>query len=170
MQARPTDCLLVIAAAMLLGSCGAADTDASQGKADRSNANAKFARIDKLARQSCQCKLAGKDSSRLDTALKAETAGLRINDYGEPSAPLAGDYKCYPDLGEETCTATYYLTSAPQSVRVCTLDQVDRLEKTWKAADLASDGSTAAADAALQKTLAAIRQDLAKSIPQSACD
>lgn len=130
----------------------------------------RFSRIETLAQQSCLCELAGRDHTQIDLALKAATQGLQVEGFVETSAPLAGLGNCYPELGENACTTVYYPTSAPDSLRVCNLDQVEELEKIWRTADSARGGSAEAADGALLKRAAAMRQELAKSIPLSTCN
>ncbi|MBB6426049.1 hypothetical protein [Sphingopyxis sp. JAI128] len=159
--------MLLIAVAVLAGSCA---SPSGSGSSSEGRATAIDPKIERLARQSCLCKFAGHDSSKVDEALKTATAGLETGGFGESSAPLAGSYTCYPELGERACTATYYVTGSQDSPDVCNLDQVTELEKAWKSAPPARDGSTGAANDALQKRLSELRRSVANSIPASACN
>jgi len=171
MQARRSALLMVVVIANLLGSCSPPDTSSAQANdAAPSAADPRFIKVEKLARQSCLCKLAGHDSSKVDAALDAATAGLEVGGFVESSTPLSGDYTCYPELGERACVATYYFPSSPNAPRVCNLEQVADLEKAWKSASLTSDGSTDAAHVVLQKRLSELRRSVASAIPQSACN
>lgn len=130
----------------------------------------RFAKIDGLARQSCLCELAGRDHTDIDAALKAATAGLKVEGSAESSAPLAGLYDCYPELGERACTSSYYLTASPADTRVCDLGQVKELEKAWHSVEPGNDSSVEAPNKAVLARLSTMRKELAKTIPQSACN
>ena len=154
----------------LLSGCGASKPVDPPATSEKMTVDPRFGRIKNLTEQSCLCELAGRDHSKIDAALKAATAGLQTEGFAESSAPLASLSACYPELGDQACTASYYPTSAPESFRVCNMDQVQDLETAWRSADTAGNGSAEAGNSAMLKRLAAMRQELAKSIPQSACN
>lgn len=106
----------------------------------------------------------------IDERLKAATAGLKVTPEAESSVPIMGRYDCYPELGENACTATFAVGTALGAPRVCSLDQVDRLEKAFLSTESAPDGTTDVGIAAMAKELSLIRQELRKTIPQSACN
>lgn len=157
-------------ALFLLSGCSASEPADPPIKSEQSVVDPRFARIDGLHQQSCLCALAGRDHTKIDAALKAATAGLKVEGAGESSAPLAGLYDCYPELGERACTSSYYLTFSPDEVRVCSLGQVEELERVWRAADHGSDGSSEAPNKAVLQRLSTMRKELADTIPQSACN
>ena len=152
----------------LLTGCGASKPVDPPATSDKMTVDPRFDRIRTLTEQSCLCELAGRDHSKIDAALKAATARLQSKGFAESSAPLASLSVCYPELGDQACTASYYPTSAPDSFRVCNMDQVQVLETAWRSADTAGNGSAEAGNSAMLKRLAAMRQELAKSIPPSA--
>jgi hypothetical protein len=139
-------------------------------KSENKAVDPRFAEIDGLVRQSCLCELAGRDHTKIDAALKAATTGLKVEGSAEPSAPLAGLYDCYPELGERACTSSCYLTASPEEARVCDLGQVKQLEKAWRSVEPGSDGSVEAPNKAVLERLSTMRKELAETIPQSACN
>ena len=169
MQGRGLPNTIGAVALCLLSGCDASKPADQPATSAKTTVDPRFSRIENLAQQSCLCELAGREHTQIDAALKAATAGLQADGIVETSAPLAGLGDCYPELGENACTTVYYPTSAPDSLRVCNLDQVEELEKAWRAADSVSNGSAEAANGAMLKRAAAMRQELASSIPQSVC-
>ena len=159
-----------VGALCLLSSCGAPKPVDQPVRSEKMTVDPRFGRIKTLTQQSCLCELAGRDHSKIDAALKAATAGLQSEGFAESSAPLASLSDCYPELGDQACTTSYYPTSAPESFRVCNMDQVQDLETAWRSGDAARNGSAEAGNSAMLKRLAAIRQELAESIPPSACN
>lgn len=156
-------------ALVLLSGCDAATPADPATSAEHKTVNPRFAKIKNLAQQSCSCKLVGRESKNIDERLKAAAAGLKVSEEAESSAPLVGRYDCYPELGENACTAAFSVGTSASAPRVCNVDQVKRLEKAFLSTDPAPDGTTKAGAIAMEKELSIIRQELAKSIPQSAC-
>jgi hypothetical protein len=159
-----------VGALCLLSGCGAPKPVDQSVRSEKTAVDPRFNRIKTLTQQSCLCELAGRDHRKIDVALKAATTELQTESFAESSAPLASLSDCYPELGDEACTTSYYPTSAPDSFRACTMDQVQDLETAWRSGDAARNGSAEAGNSAMLKRLAAMRQELAKSIPLSACN
>jgi hypothetical protein len=154
----------------MLSGCGASKPADPPATSEKMTVDPRFDRIKTLTQQSCLCELAGRNHSKIDAALKAATAGLQSEGFAESSAPLASLSDCYPELGDQACTVSYYPTSVPDSFRVCNMDQVQDLETAWRSADTVGNGSAEAGNSAMLKRLAAMRQELAKSIPSSTCN
>lgn len=132
-------------------------------------AQQQFANIERLNRQSCLCKLVGRETATIDAQLQRATKSLRVEQAGESSAPLAGIYDCYPEIGSKACLSKYYLTTAPNEPHICDLGQVERLETAWKSVPSDTDALGDKANAAILGELAKLKEELRKSIPQSAC-
>jgi hypothetical protein len=163
---------LAMAAAIglpLLSSCGEQKPVVSNANNRQTSANQQFAKIEKLSRESCLCKLSGRLSPMIDDQLALATRSLKVDRFGESSAPLAGSYDCYPELGERACVSQYYVVGAKNEPYICDLDQVKRLEAAWNSVSRADDPRGSKAKAAMMADLGRLKSDLVKSIPKSAC-
>lgn len=128
----------------------------------------KFEAIRSLASLSCMCKMAGRDNRAVELRLKSELNGLVTEEVGEASTPLAGRYRCYPQLGSNKCTAEFYFVSEPGAHTVCSRQQLEALDRTYNRAFARGDG--AAAVNALTDHLNRLRSQAARTISQADCN
>lgn len=175
MQARVL--ALATTVMLLLSSCDApAEAPTPEAPDPKRNAM-RFERIAKIDEQSCMCKMAGRDTRRLDRELEQLTASLKEQGSDSSSVPLQGQTTCYPELGERACIGRIVITgSSSKSDFVCSETQADELQAAWDAADK-DDGnidrfnkSLPKRDRALLKRLRAMHAEAAAKIPQSACN
>lgn len=130
-----------------------------------------FARIEKLAFQSCLCKMAGRDSRGADRALKAATSSLKAVEGTEtPALPVHASHTCYPDFGPKACLTDLWVHEPYGEGVVCSSEQAGELMAVAKAAYRAYPGDGERADAVVRKRFEAMRAEAAAKIPQSACD
>jgi len=149
---------------LLLAAC---DSTASR----QTSATDEFARIEKLASQSCMCKLAGRDSRGADRALKSATDSLQTAEGAEtPALPVHVSRKCYPKFGPKACLADFWVHEPYGDGAVCSYEQAEDLIATAEAAHLAYPRDYELADAAVRKRFEAMRSEAAAKIPQSACN
>lgn len=168
MQARGL--AIATTVAILLSSC-AAPTDAPTPEAPDPKRNAmRFERIAKIDEQSCMCRMAGRDTTKIDRELEQLTASLKEEGSDSASVPLQGQSTCYPELGERACIGRIVITgSSSESDFVCSEEQANELQTVWDAAG--EDGMTLPKrDRALRKRLKAMQAEAAAEIPQSACN
>ena len=170
MQRSKQLAIAMITSLLLLSSCSEQTSGVGNVEPRQTSAKQKFAEIEKLSHQSCLCNLSGRTSPILNDKLKLATQGLKVEGFGESSAPLAWVYDCYPELGEKACVSEYYITSAESETYVCNLDQVDRLENAWESASSSTDPRGMKSKAAMMAELEKVQEELKKSIPPSACE
>ena len=159
--------------AFLLAGCDPPTPPISKSERNRMQ----FDRITKLDEQLCQCAMAGRDTSKLDSKMKQLTASLQKQESTTSSVPLRGDNTCYPELGERACTGRVVVTHSTSSNDfVCSQKQADALLAVFDAA--APDDGTIEGwnktrkkrDDALLTRIKAMHAEAAAKIPQSACD
>ena len=156
---------LGLIATLLLAGCSAADNSAAD-----SAALPAFADIEALTQKSCMCKMAGRDATAVARKLEKLTAPLQKEGFGSASLPLSSDVYCYPQLGDQACAGEYYVVATGTQDFVCTDAQMEELNALWNTVGIDADRRTTRADAALLKRLSTMRQELAETIPQSACN
>jgi hypothetical protein len=122
-------------------------------------AQQQFANIERLDRQSCLCKLVGRETAKIDAELQNATKSLKVEQIAESSAPLAGIYDCYPEIGNKACLSKYYQVAAPNEPHICDLGQVERLETVWKSVPSDTDHRGDKANAAMLGELAKLKDD-----------
>lgn len=159
----------LIASILFLSGCDSTNTAKVVTSKERHYGAQRFLKIKQLASQSCMCRLVGMPSTEVDQRLSLATSGLKIEIYGESSAPLAGYYECFPELGENACISTYYFVSAPEDPRICKLEQLKRLKDALKSVPPLVDPKADAANEAMLIELLKIKADVKKSMPAHAC-
>ncbi|QNO25699.1 hypothetical protein EEB18_012935 [Sphingopyxis sp. OPL5] len=168
MQANPGVVAILLTPLLLLAACDG--TDSRQTSAEERPTD-EFARIEKLAFQSCMCKLAGHDSSGADRALGSATDSLETAGGPEtPALPVHVSRTCYPKFGPDACLADFWVHEPYGDGAVCSYGQTDDLIAAAKDAHRASPRDDKRADAAVRKRFEAMRAEAAAKIPRSACN
>jgi hypothetical protein len=170
MQSSQQLATAMIMSLLFLSSCSEQTSGVGNAEALRTSTKQKFAEIEKLSRQSCLCHLSDRISPILTGKLKRATQGLKIEGAGESSAPLAGSYDCFPELGGKACVSKFYITIAETETYVCTLGQLRRLENAWQTGLSSTDPRRMKSKAALMAELEKIQGELKTSIPPMACE
>ena len=147
-----------------------AGCDADRPKSDTQAATQeRFAAMKTLDQQSCLCKLTGQKAPKIDAELQRLKRYLKADTAGESSAPLAGVYECYPELGKNACLPRYYLVAVKHEAFVCELEQAERLEAAWRSGFSLSDPRTQKAEAAMLGELSKLKLEVKNSLPPSVC-
>jgi hypothetical protein len=168
MQANRGLLFILPIAILLLAACDGSSPREIKAEARPAD---EFARIEKLALQSCLCKMAGRNSSGADRALKAATSSLKAAEGAEtPALPVHAARTCYPELGPKACLVDLWVHEPYGDGAVCSYEQADELMAAAKAAYSAHPGDRERADAIVRKRFEALRAEAAAKIPQSACN
>lgn len=152
--------LLMIA----LGACGQGAPERKQPPLPR------LETVQSLATRECECRMAGRDSSKLAKEFNRQIA--RVDAHARVTAGASLNYQsvCLHKLGEQACfMAEANLRASPNDF-VCTKGQVVELEAAYMQALPPGAKHSPAAEAALRQRLQALREALAAKLPQSACD
>lgn len=123
-----------------------------------------------LATRECECRMAGRDSSRLAKEFTRLIARLDAHASITAGASLNFQSVCLHKLGEHACfLAEANVRAAPDDF-VCTEQQVVELEAAYTLALPPGAKRAPAADVALKRRLQGLRDELTAKLPQSACD
>jgi hypothetical protein len=137
----------------------------------QTGATDEFARIEKLAFQSCMCKLAGRDSGGAERALKSATDSLETAEGPDtPALPVHVSRTCYPKFGPKACLADFWVHDPFGDGAVCSYGQAEDLIAAAEASHRAHPRDYELADAVVRKRFEAMRAEAAAKIPQSACN
>ena len=159
--------LAIICLCFLTASCGS--------KSDPHATNLiklpKLNRLESLAEKACQCRMAGRDVTRVQTEFNRLKNGLKTEALASASVPLNSSIECYPEFGRSNACVTLSIdiVSPAGAGFVCTNKEYDNLDKIWNA-KISPNGSTVDADAALLRQLDSMKKDVAKSVSQTDCD
>ena len=126
--------------------------------------------VQALAKRECECRMAGRDSSRLAKEFNRQIARVDAHARVTLGASLNLQTVCLHRLGEQACfMAEANVRTAPDEF-VCTKGQVVDLEAAYTQALPPGAKRARAAEAALTQRLQGLREELAARLPQSACD
>ena len=168
MQANRGALAILPMISLLFAAC---DSTASHQTKARMGPTDTFARIEKLAFQSCMCKMARRDSRGADRALKAATSSLETAKGTEtPVWPFHVLHTCYPQFGPKACLSALRVPEPYGDGAVCSPEQGGELMTAAEAAYRDHPGNREQADAAIRKRFEAMRAEAAAKIPQSACN
>ena len=123
-----------------------------------------------LATRECECRMAGRDSSRLAKEFTRQLARVDAHATVTPGASLNFQRVCLRKLGAHACFLAEANVRASPNDFVCTEHQVVELEAAYTLALPPGAKRASAADAALMQRLQGLRNELAATLPQSACD
>jgi hypothetical protein len=148
-----------------LGACG---EDASPEK--REAPLPRLETVQSLAARECECRMAGRDSSRLAKEFNRLIARVDAHARVTSGASLSFQTVCLHKLGEQACFMAEANVRASPNDFVCTKGQVVELEAAYTQALPPGAKRASAAEAALMQRLQAMREELAAKLPRSACD
>ncbi len=123
-----------------------------------------------LATRECECRMAGRDSSRLAKEFNRQIARVDAHAAVTAGASLSFQTVCLHKLGKQACFMTEANVRASPEDFVCTEHQVVELEAAYTRALAPGAKRSSAAEAALMQRLQGLRSELAARLPQSACD
>lgn len=148
-----------------LGACGE-DAPPEQKEAPLP----RFETVQSLATRECECRMAGRDSSRLAKEFTRQIARVDAHAKVAAGASLNFQTVCLRKLGAQACFLVEANLRASPNDFVCTEHQVVALEAAYTLALPPGAKRSSAADAALMQRLQGLRDELAATLPQSACD
>ena len=126
--------------------------------------------VQSLAARECECRMAGRDSSRLAKEFNRLIARVDAHASVMSGASLSYQTVCLHKLGEQACFMAEASVRTSPNDFVCTEKQVVALEAAYTKALPPGARHAPAAEAALMQRLRALRDGLAAKLPQSACD
>jgi hypothetical protein len=126
--------------------------------------------VQRLAARECECRMAGRDSSRLAKEFNRLIARVDAHAAVTLGASLSFQTVCLHRVGEQACFMTEANLRASPNDFVCTEPQVVELEAAYTKALPPGAKRSAAAEAALMQRLQEMRDALATKLPQSACE
>ena len=126
--------------------------------------------VQSLAARECECRMAGRDSSKLAKEFNRLIAGVDAHATVTRGASLNFQTVCLHKLGEQACFMAEANVRASPNDFVCSEGQVVELEAAYTLALPPGTKRASAADAALMQRLQAMRDELAVKLPQAQCD
>ena len=161
LAARACSILLLIAALAACGESAPQNTEAALPRLET---------VQSLVTRECECRMAGRDSSRLAKEFNRLIARVDAHARVTSGASLSFQTVCLHKLGEQACFMAEANVRASPNDFVCTKGQVVELEAAYTQALPPGTKRSSAADAALMQRLLAMREELAAKLPQSACN
>ena len=126
--------------------------------------------VSALAVRECECRMAGRDSSKLAKEFTRLIARVDAHATVTAGASLNFQTVCLHKLGQQACFMAEANVRASPNDFVCTERQVVELEAAYTQALSPGAKRSSAAEAALMQRLQGLRDELAAKLPQSACD
>ena len=126
--------------------------------------------VSALAARECECRMAGRDSSKLAKEFNRLIARVDAHAAVAAGASLNFQTVCLHKLGQQACFLAEASVRASPNDFVCTESQVVELETAYTQALPPGARSASAAEATLVQRLQRMREELAAKLPQSACD